>query len=202
MPCVGGHLYPGPPAVSPEDLAPPPILTAALEAGAVCGQQPGLLLCPGGAFPFAEEAGCVAGSPLSPGGLGERTRAELGGPGRPLHLLVVFSSVFAHLLPGSAHPMPEGSAALKQKRFENCSGSPQRGVPRPVNICLKERPDSIWLASQGGSVWDYFPNERRYSQQEAPLQCRIHDPPNSAKATGAACSDLLFMFIAASASLG
>ena len=92
------------PAVSPEDLA-PPFLTAALEAGAVCGQQPGLLLCQGGACPFAEEAGCAAGSPLSPGGLGERTRAELGGPGRPLHLQVVFSSVFAHFLPGSAHLM-------------------------------------------------------------------------------------------------
>ena len=185
MPCAGGHLYPGSPAVSPEDLAPPPpFLTAALEAGAVCGQQPGLLLCPGGACPSAEEAGCAAGSPLSPGGLGERTRAELGGPGRPLHLQVVFSSVFAHFLPGSAHLMPEDSAALKQKHFENCRRSPQRGVTRPENICLKERPDSIWLASNGGSVWDYFPNERWYPQQEASLQCRIHDPPNSAKATG------------------
>ena len=27
------------------------------------------------------------------------------------------------------------------------------------------------------SVWDYFPNERQYPQQEALLQCRIHDPP-------------------------
>lgn len=128
VPCVGGHLYPGSQDVSPEGLAPPPVLTAALKAGAVCGQQPGLL-CLGGACPFAEEVGCAAGSPLSPGRLGERTTAGLGGTGRPLHLQVVFSSVFVHFLPGSAQPMSEGSVTLKQKHFENCCGSPQSAPP-------------------------------------------------------------------------
>lgn len=197
----GGHLYPGSPAVSPKGLAPPPVLTAALEAGAVCGQQPGLLLCLGGACPFAEEAGCAAGSPLSPGRLGERTRAELGGPGWPLYLQVVFSSVFVHFLPGSAHPMSEGCAALKQKHFENCCGSPQKGVPCPVNICLKEQPDSIWLALQGVLCGIIF--QMRGGTLSRKHCCSAEFmTPQTVPRPQATCSDLLFTFIAASASLG
>ena len=63
---------------------------AAFKAGAVWVQQTGFLLCLSCACPFAEEEEWAAGSPLSPGGLGERTRAEMGGPGPPLHLQLVF----------------------------------------------------------------------------------------------------------------
>ena len=173
----------GVPGCVPQRPCPPPVLTAALEAGAVCGQQPGLL-CLGGACPFAEEAGCVAGSPLSPGRLGGRTRAELGGPGRPLHLQVVFSTVFVHFLPGSAHPMSEGCAALKQKHFENCCGSPQKGVPCPVNICLKEQPDSIWLALQGVLCGIIFQMRGSTLSRKHCCSAEFTTPPNSVKATG------------------